>query len=82
MTVLKVDLKEGVSQKSNRPYSFYVASIVDEDANVFRCNVSDALVEKVGKEKILKVKNTLATVDGEITPKGFDAGIELTDWVL
>jgi len=79
LTVLKVVLKSGVGKTSNKPYSFYAASIVDDDANVFQAT----LEEKFGNSlagKFEKIRNETVKADLEIKPKGFDAGITIIGW--
>jgi len=44
-TVLKVSKKEGIGRVSQKPYKFFVATVVDTDANVFAMNVDDTLVK-------------------------------------
>jgi len=82
-TILKVNHKEGTSQKG-RPYSFYVASVLDEDGNVFAFNISDDLVKlsksDEGEVQLKDIRNDERTVDVEIRPKGFDCAGTIVAW--
>lgn len=79
LTVLKVDRKEGVAAKTNKPYAFDVAAVVDEDANVFKCNLSDALSKKIAPKRD-SIRNLQVMADVEVRPKGFDAALSIEDW--
>jgi len=75
LTLLKVQLKEGTGKTSQKPYRFYTASVVDEDANVFGFNLSDSLVDSPAKvEELLGMKNVRVECTVEFRPKGFDVG--------
>jgi len=79
LTILKVSLKEGVGKKSGSPYSFYTASVVDEDANVFGFSVSKQMVEEHGKA-LEDIRNESVEADIEFKPKGFDVSGTLLSW--
>lgn len=71
-----------MGKTSGKPYSFYTASVVDEDANVFGLNLSDALV-KVAKEdddNLEQIRLQEMLVDIELKPKGFDIGGTIVAW--
>jgi len=73
ITVLKVRHKEGIGKASGKPYDFYVASCVDEDANVFTFNLSDKLVEDHTPEKLLDLRNEYyQNAQIEFKQKGYD----------
>lgn len=74
LTLLKTVLKEGVGKKSQQPYKFYVASVVDEDANVFNMNLADEIVDSSDFEVISVAKNVSVRADIKFSPKGFDIG--------
>jgi len=77
VTLLRCDLREGVGKTSGKPYKFYQLDLVDDDARVFKLNVSDELVKtfgEVGMKKLLELRNESMKVDIEIYPKGFDIG--------
>jgi len=82
VTVLKIVNKTGTGKRSGKPYDFYVATVVDEDANVFDLTVADELVkEAVEAEKDLsKVRNEPMEVDIEFKPKGFDIAGTIVAW--
>jgi len=79
LTLLKVQLKEGVGKASGKAYKFYTAQVVDEDANVFGLNVADSLAnDKDALEELLEMKNSRIDATIEFKPKGFDIGGSLT----
>jgi len=71
-TVLNVTLKDGVSKKSGKPYSFYTAKVVDADYNVFGFNLADEVVKSVSPEVLTAMKNVPVLMDVKFVPKGFD----------
>jgi len=72
ITVLKTFHKEGIGKKSGKPYDFYTASVVDEDANVFTFNLSDKLVQEWGS-KLDELKNEFfESAQIEFRQKGYD----------
>jgi len=73
LTLLKVQLKEGIGKTSNKPYKFYTANVVDEEANVFQLNLGDAVTQKEIDE-LLELKNAKVLATVEFKPKGFDVG--------
>jgi len=81
VTIVKVTHKEGTG-KNGRPYSFYVASIIDEDFNVFNLNLSDELVKTaaVDGEIITEITRQDREVDVEFRPKGFDCAGTIVAW--
>jgi len=73
LTVLKVFHKEGIGKASGKPYDFYTASCVDEDANVFTFNLSDKLVESLGKDVVEAYHNEyFENAQIEFRQKGYD----------
>jgi len=82
LLVVKVKLKEGNSQKNGRPYSFYVANVVDTEGNVFAFNVSDSLVKeaKDAGDNLDDIRMKQMTCDVEIRPKGFDCAGTIVAW--
>jgi len=71
LTLLKVENKSGVGKTSQKPYDFNTATVVDEDANVFKLNISDEVSTHYGAE-ILSFRNVPVEVSIEFRPKGFD----------
>jgi len=71
-----------VGKKSGKEYSFYTATVVDDDANVFGLNLSDTLVKESleNDEDLSKIRNEERTVDIEFRPKGFDISGSLISW--
>jgi len=82
VTVLKVQHKEGTGKASGKPYSFYTASVVDEDANVFGLNLSDELVKesRADEEDLEKIRNQEMVIEVEFRPKGFDCSGTIVAW--
>jgi len=72
LTLLKVQHKEGTGKASGKPYSFYTATVVDEDANVFGFNLADEVVKAASPDVLLALKNAAVIADVKFSPKGFD----------
>jgi len=72
LTLLKVQHKEGVGKKSGKEYSFYTATVVDEDANVFGFNLADEVVKAAPAGSLESTKNVSVFADVKFVPKGFD----------
>jgi len=79
--VVKVDHKEGTSQKG-KPYAFYTVTVIDEEANVFGLNVSRDLEKKLNGDNPdwHETRNQEATIDVEFRPKGFDCAGTIVAW--
>jgi len=73
LTLLKIENKSGTGKVSGKPYNFFTASVVDDDANVFQLNLADDVAGMLG-EAGLKARNQAVTADIEFKPKGFDIG--------
>jgi len=81
LTLLKINLKEGVGKVSKKDYKFYVASVVDTDGNVFNLNISEKLTsDEKQLEIILPLKQARITAQIEFKPKGFDIAGSLVDF--
>jgi len=81
LTLLKVQHKEGTGKKSGKEYSFYTATVVDDDANVFGFNLDDKLTTaKDAVETLLALKNVPIKADVRFLPKGFDIGASIIDF--
>jgi len=72
LTLLKAENKAGVGKTSNKPYDFYVATVIDEDSNVFKFNLSDDLVKENGADTLKALRNVPITAEVRFVPKGFD----------
>lgn len=83
LTLLKVVKKEGTAKASGKPYSFLVANIVDDDANVFAFNLTDDLAASAEVQEILtdETKNLRITATVKFLPKGFDVAGTLVEFV-
>jgi len=79
LTLLKVAKKEGTAKATGKPYAFHVASVVDEDAEVFALNVSDELAKEARFLEIFskEEKNLPGIATIKFSPKGFDIGASL-----
>jgi hypothetical protein len=80
-TLLKVEHKSGVAKTSKKDYSFYSATCIDAEANVFKMNLSDTIMsDEKQKKEILALLNVQIVAEIDIKPKGFDFGITLVDF--
>jgi len=72
VTLFKVELKQGVGKTSKQPYSFFEATILDEDANKMRMILAHS-VEVDGQipEDVVNADRVEAFVDIEFEPRGF-----------
>jgi len=77
LTLLKIVNKKGVGKKSQNPYDFNVATVVDEDVNVFTLNLSDEVVAALGADAS-ELRNLPVEATIEFRPKGFDIGGTIT----
>jgi len=82
LTLLKIRHKEGTGKTSGKPYSFYTADVVDDDANVFGFNLDDKLAPKdaIETSELLAVKNAPIIATVRFTPKGFDVSGTILDF--
>jgi len=72
LTILKVVHKEGNGKQSGKAYSFYVASVVDDDANSFNLTIADDLMKGPEGAGLPTMKMVAVNASIEIKPKGFD----------
>jgi len=74
--------KSGNAKRTGNPYSFYTASVVDDDGNVFGLNVADELVKEAEEEEmnLESIRNEERTIDVEFKPKGFDCAGTVVAW--
>lgn len=80
VTILKVEHKEGVARESKKPYSFYVASCLDDNGNVFPLNIADDFVKDKGTD-LLGVKKEDVAAEIELRPVGrFGLGATLLSY--
>jgi len=77
LTLLKVVKKEGVGKNSGKPYSFSVATVIDEESNVFQLNLHDSLHTQSG---LTELRHASIVADIEFKPKGFDIAGTLTNF--
>lgn len=80
LTILKVELREGVGKKSGKPYSFYNASTVDEDGNVFGLILAEDFAKEQGATELQSLRNISVLADVRFNPKGFDIGGSILGW--
>lgn len=73
LTLLKIEHKAGTGKTSGKPYSFFAATVIDEDSNVFALNLSDTVSSALG-ERAKELRNVPVKADVEFKPKGFDIG--------
>jgi len=84
ITLISVDLKEGVGKKSGKPYRFYVVTFADDEMNRLPATFAkgefdeDVIPEWIFRtaEKKGKVSATL-----EFLPKNFDISCRLSNLV-
>lgn len=79
LTLLKIVNKNGVGKKSGNPYNFDVASVVDEDANVFTLNLSDQVSASL-TEDMRSLRNVAIEATVEFKPKDFDVSGTLVEF--
>jgi len=82
LTLLKVVNKSGTGKTSGKPYDFHVATVIDEDANVFNFNVADELAQREGRDVLASLRNVEITAEVRFTPKGFDVQGSLQDLAI
>jgi len=70
LTLLKIVNKNGIGKKSGNPYNFDVASVVDEDANVFDLNLSDS-VSAALTDEVRSLRNVAIEATVEFKPKDY-----------
>jgi len=78
MTLLKVENKKGTGKSSGKPYDFYTATLIDEDANLLNLNLS----REIDAKSFESDRNVEVLVDIEIKPKGFGLGGTVTRIVV
>jgi len=79
LTLLKIVNKNGIGKKSGNPYNFDVASVVDEDANVFNLNLSDS-VSAALTDEVRSLRNVAIEATVEFKPKDFDVSGTLLEF--
>jgi len=80
LTLLKVENKSGVGKTSGKAYDFFVATLIDEDSDVFKFNISDDLASSKGKDSLLDLRNVPISAQVNFKPKGFDVAGTLVDF--
>jgi len=80
-TLLKVEHKSGVAKTSKKDYSFYTATCIDSDANVFKMNLNDAIMkDEKSRDLVMGLLNVSIVAEIEVKPKGFDFSVQLNDF--
>jgi hypothetical protein len=81
VTILKIDNKSGKAKRTGNAYSFFVATVIDEDSNVFKLNLADSLSDTAEKVKALsEVKNEEVEATIKFSPKQFDIAGTILDF--
>jgi len=70
--LLRANKLQGID-KGGKPYMFYVANVIDEDANVLKINLSNALSNDSGlAQKLEELKDKIVTISLALRQSGFN----------